>query len=318
MLIDEATELTYDQLVERLRQRYGSRDQHQMFKSQLEDRERGPNEGLQELAQHIAQLTKKAYPGLDSCTVVLLARDFFIKSLKSPGFQMKLKEHEPQSLSQAVAKAMKLETLYKSFERQKDAARLRLARSTQPDERQNRNGNKRPGGSKQYEARPTNNYNEDNNVSDEPRQNSTWKSRDIGLQSKENDELRDQVRQLSTKLSELTTKVNQTSNQVTMENPYSQQCVQLSPSSTGSYFNPLVQQAFQQPTFNEFQGQQYLQPPSYVSQEPPRHPPTLGQTSTAYNQQRSSTNQTCFHVTSTDTTNAHVRYYNSVQLSGKR
>ena len=128
---------------------------------------------------------------------------------------MKLKEHEPQSLSQAVAKAMKLETLYKSFERQKDAARPRLARSTQPDERQNRNGNNRPGGSKQYEARPTNNYNKDNNIGDEPRQNSTWKSRDIGVQSKENDELTDQVRQLSMKFSELTIKVNQTSNEVT-------------------------------------------------------------------------------------------------------
>jgi len=55
LLIDHEHELTYDQLVDKLRQRYGSKEQHQMFKSQLEDRERATNESLQELGQHIEQ-----------------------------------------------------------------------------------------------------------------------------------------------------------------------------------------------------------------------------------------------------------------------
>jgi len=145
-----------------------------MFKSQLEDRERAPNGSLQELGQHIEQLVKKAYPGVDANTIDILARDNFIKALRSPAFQMKLKEYEPQSLSQAVAKAMKLETLFKSFERQKEASKPRLARSAQPEEKQNKNNRSKSRDTRQLNARTSNAYN-----ANEQKQTPPWKKRTL-------------------------------------------------------------------------------------------------------------------------------------------
>ena len=299
LLIDHTQDMTFDQLVDKLRQRYGSKDQHQMFKSQLEDRERNPNEGLQELAQHIEQLVKKAYPGVDANTIDILARDSFIKSLKSPAFQMKLKEYEPQSLSQAVVKAMKLETLYKSFEKQKEATKPRLARSTQPSEKQDRNDKGKSNGNRQFNARTSSSYNRSDNAATGQRPSPPWRNKDASPErNKEASDLRDQVRQLTSKLNELTTRVNQPPVQQTTETPYTQPYVQQhSPQQlTGSYYGQYAQQqAYPQPTFNEFQGHHQRRPPSYMSQDSPRQSPTFGQSSASYNQQNTTTTRLCYN-----------------------
>jgi len=222
LLIDE-NYMSFDQLVSKLRQRYGSKDQHQMFKSQLEDREQGPNESLQELAQHIEELTKKAYPGLDPSTIDILARDCFIKALRSPGFQMKIKEHDPATLSEAIAKAMRLETLYKSFEKQKESSRPKLVRSTQQDERPNRNGNGQTSNNKQFDNKANGSFNKNSDVNstmDGPKRSLPWKNKEAEIQSKETSDLRHQVKQLNMKLSELTTKINQPTVQRTTDNTH--------------------------------------------------------------------------------------------------
>jgi len=122
---------------------------------------------------------------------------------------MKVKEHYPASLNQAVAKAMRLETLYKSFEKQKETTRPRLARSTQQD---------RPNNIRQPETRTNNSsYNKNNGTNNETRQSPPWKNKDVEAQNKETSDLKDQVKQLSMKLSELTTKVNQPTVQQTTE-----------------------------------------------------------------------------------------------------
>jgi len=116
---------------------------------------------------------------------------------------MKLKEYEPQSLSQAVAKAMKLETLFKSFERQKEASKPRLARSAQPEEKQNKSNRSKSRDTGQFNARTSNTYNKSDNAVNEQKQTPPWKNKDASTQqSKENNDLKEQVRQLSNKLSE--------------------------------------------------------------------------------------------------------------------
>lgn len=53
----------YSLLVEILRNRYGSENRAEVFRSQLQTRVKNKNETMTELAQSVRKLTRKAYPG---------------------------------------------------------------------------------------------------------------------------------------------------------------------------------------------------------------------------------------------------------------
>jgi len=120
------------------------------------------------------------------------------------------------------------------------------------------------------------------------------KTRTLQLQqSKENNDLKEQVRQLSNKLSELTTRVNRPVSQQTTETNYGQQYTP--PRSTGNYYGSYTQQpVYTQPTHNGFQGQQQQRLPDYPQQDTARQSPTYGQQPAPYNQQDVTTTRLCY------------------------
>ena len=73
--------ITYAELTERLRQRYGTREQHEKFRLELKFRRKKPTESLQELAGAVEKLNRLAYPSADASTRGILAHDGFIDAL---------------------------------------------------------------------------------------------------------------------------------------------------------------------------------------------------------------------------------------------
>ena len=132
-LLWEMHNATYEEIVEKLRRRYGSRDQQEKFRVELRYRKRKADESLQELAHDVEKLVTLAYPEAGQPTRDILGRDAFIDSLNNPGFEYKVREKAPQTFSDAVTLAMKLEVLYKSREIQKESQKPRFVRGTRED-----------------------------------------------------------------------------------------------------------------------------------------------------------------------------------------
>ena len=65
-------EMSYKQLVARLRSRFGSLDMEEKYQAELQCRSRKPNESLRELAQDVRRLMMLAYPGDRSTMSCLL------------------------------------------------------------------------------------------------------------------------------------------------------------------------------------------------------------------------------------------------------
>ena len=67
-------EATYEQIVEKLRQRYGYREQQEKFRTELKYRRRKPGETQQELAQSVERITTLAYPAANTTMRDLLSK----------------------------------------------------------------------------------------------------------------------------------------------------------------------------------------------------------------------------------------------------
>ena len=68
---------TYDQLLEKLRNRFGGRGMEEKFPNELRCRRRARGETLRELAQDVQRLMALAYPGEKSSLSEHIARDAF-------------------------------------------------------------------------------------------------------------------------------------------------------------------------------------------------------------------------------------------------
>jgi len=114
---------TYEELTERLRQRYGTREQQEKFRLELKFRRRKSVESLQELASQVEKLTKLAYPSTDAATRSILARDAFIDALDNRKLQREVRGKDPASLDAALTLAMKSEVLDRGPEREGETQR---------------------------------------------------------------------------------------------------------------------------------------------------------------------------------------------------
>ena len=133
-LLWDLHDAAYEDIVEKLRQRYGTREQQEKFRTELKYRRRKPGESLQELAQDVERITTLAYPTAGPPMRDILGKDAFIDSLNSPGLEYKVREREPHSFSAAVTSAMKLEVLHKSLEFNKESQRTKFAKGAQVDQ----------------------------------------------------------------------------------------------------------------------------------------------------------------------------------------
>ena len=117
-------EMTFRQLVARLRSRFGSLDMEEKYQAELQCRRRKPSETLRELAQDIRRLMMLAYPGDRSDMAERLAKEHFICALDEPELELKVREKEPQTLDAALKSAQRLE-VFRNAVRQR---RQRLSR----------------------------------------------------------------------------------------------------------------------------------------------------------------------------------------------
>lgn len=99
----------YSLLVEILRNRYGSENRAEVFRSQLQIRVENKNETMTELAQSVSKLTRKAYPGAPPYLIDTLALDHFIDAIPDVDMKLRLREARPRDLNAAKSLAVRLE-----------------------------------------------------------------------------------------------------------------------------------------------------------------------------------------------------------------
>ena len=113
-LVTESEGLTYEDMKEKLRRRYSTREQQERFKVELRSRRRRADESLQALSHDIERLIALAYPGAPPAMRDILGKDAFIDALNNTSLEYKIKEREVPTMAQALTTAMRLEALYKS------------------------------------------------------------------------------------------------------------------------------------------------------------------------------------------------------------
>ena len=120
-------DMTFKQLVTRLRSRFGSLDMEEKYQAEIQCRRRKTNETLRELAQDIRRLMMLAYPGDRSAMAERMAKEHFICALDDPELELKVREKEPQTLDSALKSAQRLE-VFRSAISQRSGARQRFNR----------------------------------------------------------------------------------------------------------------------------------------------------------------------------------------------
>jgi len=156
-LMWQNSEATYDEVVFKLRSRYGSREQQEKFRVQLRHRKRKENESLQELAEDMERLVTLAFPNVDANTRDTLGSEAFINSLDNPALIFKVREKEPEKLNEALTLATKLEVLHNACKMEKETQKMRHARGTQADNNEGRTNFQRTGNGSTHPKQHQNN-----------------------------------------------------------------------------------------------------------------------------------------------------------------
>ena len=127
MLCDLPDSATYDDVVFKLRQRYGSLEQIESYRIELKQRKRKPGESLSTLLKDIRRLFMMAYPGPPSYMVEITARDAFIDALNDRELMIKVMEREPNTLDQAFKIAERMELYQKIPEDRESGGRNKVS-----------------------------------------------------------------------------------------------------------------------------------------------------------------------------------------------
>ena len=103
-------ELTYEQLEERLRARFGSTGMAEKFRAELQTLRQRKEETLSHLHSQVCRLMALAYPGAtDSSLRNVIARDYFLAALTDRALALKIREREPVDLDSAYRLAIRQE-----------------------------------------------------------------------------------------------------------------------------------------------------------------------------------------------------------------
>ena len=113
--------LSYDELRQKLRRRFGSQDQQEKFQAELRARRRRRGETLAELYQDVRRLMTMAYPGEGASSLCeQIAKDYFIAALGDRDLELKVREREPRDLESAFKHAVRLEAYDKAVDDKSD------------------------------------------------------------------------------------------------------------------------------------------------------------------------------------------------------
>src|SRR6218665_3126472 len=102
------TDVTYEQLVGRPRQRYGEEGQAETFRAKLYCRRQRPEESLSNLLHNIRRLVVLAYPVPANETTEIVANDAFLEAIRDKELSLKVREREPWTIDEAYRMALRL------------------------------------------------------------------------------------------------------------------------------------------------------------------------------------------------------------------
>ncbi|MCG8048446.1 MAG: hypothetical protein N0E48_22985, partial [Candidatus Thiodiazotropha endolucinida] len=100
----------YQNLVQKLTERYGSENRAEVYRSQLKSRTKGKGETTAQLAQGVRKLTRQAYPNVSLDVVEALAVDHFIDAIPESEIRLRLREVGPSTLAEAERIAVRMES----------------------------------------------------------------------------------------------------------------------------------------------------------------------------------------------------------------
>ena len=105
---------SYPSLVAVLERRYGHQYQAEVFRARFRARVRARGETLQELAQDLEHLVRKAYPGASEELTMVLLRDQFVDALEDAQLKIYVKQAHARDLQEALARALELESFVRT------------------------------------------------------------------------------------------------------------------------------------------------------------------------------------------------------------
>jgi hypothetical protein len=114
-------QLTYDNLLQKLRQRYGSSEQVDRYRQELRSRKQRANESLSELATELEKLATFGYPDeAPEAREKLFSLPAFMEAIADRDLSFEVFKIKPQSLREALNEAVRIETWWKSARKEKD------------------------------------------------------------------------------------------------------------------------------------------------------------------------------------------------------
>ena len=131
--LDPLSRCDYNRLVEALTRRYGRAGQRDISRIKLRGLHQGRQQSLQELAQTVVTLCRRAYPTLPADTRDELAKDHFLDALLDPEMRWRVCQSRPTSLDDALRIALEVESI-NDVERQRTGARNLRIVGTAPEE----------------------------------------------------------------------------------------------------------------------------------------------------------------------------------------
>lgn len=115
--IYDGREMSYDELVSALDDRFAPPDQIDLYRTQLRERRQRASESIPELGQHIRRLVNLAYPTVPADVKETLAKDNFIEALAISDMRLRIKQARPKNLNEALRHAIELEAFLKTEQR---------------------------------------------------------------------------------------------------------------------------------------------------------------------------------------------------------
>jgi hypothetical protein len=123
-------EMAYEELVAKLRARFGAAGLHERFAAELRSRRRKNSESLAELHADIKRLMALAYPdSAHSPLGQVIAMDHFIAALDNRELELKVRDRDPCDLKAAYKTAIRVETHLKAYNADRERESVREGRA---------------------------------------------------------------------------------------------------------------------------------------------------------------------------------------------
>ena len=102
-----------DDVIDLLRNRFGTTHQVERFRQELRTRRRKPNESIQAVYQDVRRLLALGYPGQVGEMYEVIGRDFFLDALDDQALRIRVLDQQPRTLDEALSIVCRMEAYSK-------------------------------------------------------------------------------------------------------------------------------------------------------------------------------------------------------------